>query len=169
LGRRSRLGLSLLAKTIAQSQALFDALKPLGVPVHFHTIRGAGHGGPGFAGRNIDEMVKSFFDQALKSDAPITPQAALTESAAPADAPLPPTPPNAPGGAPPNAGARRAIPWETILAHDDKNHDGKISREEFGGPPQLFDRLDRNHDGFITRDEHEAVFPPPPGNRPPQP
>ncbi|HYR59196.1 MAG TPA: hypothetical protein VEO95_11220, partial [Chthoniobacteraceae bacterium] len=58
------------------------------------------------------------------------------------------------GASPP--GARRGIPWEAILARDDKNKDGKISREEFSGPPALFDRLDRNHDGFITREEHEA-------------
>jgi hypothetical protein len=155
--------------TINQSELLFEALKPLGVSVHFHTIHGAGHGGPGFAGREIDEMVKSFFDQTLTSDKPIAPQALLTESAAPADTALPPGATNAPGRPEPKPGARRGPSWEAVLARDDKNHDGKISREEFHGPPQLFDRLDRNHDGFITREEHEAFFPPSPASPPPQP
>jgi len=35
----------------------------------------------------------------------------------------------------------------------DKNGDGKISRDEFPGPPQFFDRLDANGDGFLTPDE----------------
>jgi Ca2+-binding EF-hand superfamily protein len=35
----------------------------------------------------------------------------------------------------------------------DKNSDGKISRDEFQGPPQFFDRLDANGDGVITEDE----------------
>ncbi|MBI3951903.1 MAG: EF-hand domain-containing protein [Acidobacteria bacterium] len=39
----------------------------------------------------------------------------------------------------------------------DKNGDGKISRDEFPGPPQFFDRLDANHDGFITQEEMERM------------
>ncbi|HEY2157669.1 MAG TPA: EF-hand domain-containing protein [Isosphaeraceae bacterium] len=35
----------------------------------------------------------------------------------------------------------------------DKNGDGKVSREEYSGPPALFDRLDSNSDGFLVRDE----------------
>jgi len=31
----------------------------------------------------------------------------------------------------------------------DKNGDGKVSRDEFPGPPQFFDRLDANGDGFV--------------------
>jgi len=38
---------------INQSQILFDALKKAGVSAHFHTIHGAGHGGPGFGGRTL--------------------------------------------------------------------------------------------------------------------
>lgn len=41
----------------------------------------------------------------------------------------------------------------------DTNHDGKISRDEWKGPADSFDRLDSNHDGFITREER------PQGNR----
>jgi len=37
----------------------------------------------------------------------------------------------------------------------DKNHDKKISRDEFPStlPQQMFDRLDENHDGFISEEE----------------
>jgi acetyl esterase/lipase len=51
---------------INQSQLLFEALKKTGVSAHFHTIHGAGHGGPGFAGQDISGMVSTFFDQRLK-------------------------------------------------------------------------------------------------------
>ncbi len=48
-----------------QSELLFEALKKVGVSVRLHTIEGAGHG-PGFGGREIDEMVTTFFDHHLK-------------------------------------------------------------------------------------------------------
>jgi acetyl esterase/lipase len=134
---------------INQSQLLFDALKKAGVSAHFHTIHGAGHGGTGFNGRDINEMVTAFFEERLKSSSAKI-DALSTESTADPAAMARDPRANAP------AGQRRGIPWEVILNRDDKNKDGKISREEFSGPPQLFDRLDRNHDGFITRDEHEA-------------
>jgi hypothetical protein len=35
----------------------------------------------------------------------------------------------------------------------DKDNDGRVSREEFSGPGQLFERFDRNNDGYINRDE----------------
>jgi Ca2+-binding EF-hand superfamily protein len=35
----------------------------------------------------------------------------------------------------------------------DKNKDGKISKDEWQGPAQLFDRIDENHDGFIDKEE----------------
>ena len=35
----------------------------------------------------------------------------------------------------------------------DKNGDGKLSKDEFAGPAQLFDRLDANHDGTLTMPE----------------
>jgi len=137
-----------------QSELLFDALKKAGVSVHFHTIHGAGHGN-GFAGKNIDDMVNAFFDRNLKTTSATrsAPEVLTTESTTSATGPdrAPPG-----GGAPAQPGGALRIPWEAILSRDDKNQDGKISREEFSGPAQLFDRLDRNHDGFITREEYEA-------------
>ena len=46
-----------------------------------------------------------------------------------------------------------------ILNRNDKDKDGKLSREEFPGSPELWGRLDANKDGFVTRDEHERAFP----------
>ena len=35
----------------------------------------------------------------------------------------------------------------------DKNSDGKVSREEFPGPDEIFGRLDKDGDGFIIKSE----------------
>ena len=40
----------------------------------------------------------------------------------------------------------------------DKNGDGKLSREEFTGPPELFEQIDADKDGFVTRDEAMKFF-----------
>ena len=40
-----------------------------------------------------------------------------------------------------------------IIEQFDINKDGKISKDEWKGPPAIFDRLDHNRDGFITADE----------------
>jgi hypothetical protein len=40
--------------------------------------------------------------------------------------------------------------WNWLKARFDLNHDGVITRQEFGGPAEFFDRLDRNHDGALT-------------------
>ena len=134
-----------------QSQLLFEALKKAAVSAHLHTIHGAGHG-QGFAGKNIDDSVDEFFKKNLKENtsARSTPEALATESVASA---MGPDRAQLPGA---NPGVRRRIPWEAVLARDDKNKDGKISSEEFSGPPALFKILDHNHDGFVTREEYEA-------------
>jgi len=134
-----------------QSEILFDALKKSGVSAHFHTIHGAGHGGPGFAGKNIEEMVAAFFDERLKSGSPKI-ESLATESTA--------------DSAPAPGAQRRGPAWEAVLARDDKDKDGKVSREEFSGPKQLFDLIDANRDGFITREEHEAFLSRAPGAQP---
>jgi Ca2+-binding EF-hand superfamily protein len=40
----------------------------------------------------------------------------------------------------------------------DKNGDGKVSKEEFPGPPERFARLDKDADGFVTIQEFEAAM-----------
>lgn len=47
-----------------------------------------------------------------------------------------------------------------FVARLDTDGDGKVSREEFDGPPEHFPQFDRNRDGFIT--EEEAPKGPPP-------
>jgi hypothetical protein len=50
---------------------------------------------------------------------------------------------------------------------DDSNGDGKVSRDEFTGPADLFAKLDSNGDGYITKDEIKNQGPPngpPPDN-----
>jgi len=47
-----------------------------------------------------------------------------------------------------------------FVARLDKDHDGRVSRAEFDGPPDAFDRLDKNHDGYLTEDEAPKEAPP---------
>jgi hypothetical protein len=44
------------------------------------------------------------------------------------------------------------MPKEFIKA-EDGNGDGKVSKDEFGGPDTLFDQWDKNQDGFIELSE----------------
>lgn len=48
-----------------------------------------------------------------------------------------------------------------LIADFDRNRDGRVSRDEFPGPPAVFARIDNNRDGFIDLDEAAAA--PPPG------
>jgi hypothetical protein len=43
--------------------------------------------------------------------------------------------------------------WDWLAARFDANHDGRITREEFTGSPEWFDRLDRDRDGAITQSD----------------
>ena len=49
------------------------------------------------------------------------------------------------GGGPP--------PPEKMMRRMDENGDGKISRQEFLGPPNRFDMIDADKDGFLTVEE----------------
>ena len=50
--------------------------------------------------------------------------------------------------------------WAQLLERSDADDDGKISKDEFKGPDEVFDRLDKNGDGAITEDEMKGA-----GNR----
>ena len=140
---------------INQSQLLFEALKKAGVSVHFHTIKGAGHG-QGFGGPEIEPMVSAFFDQKLKAQPlPANLGAAQTStSAASADGARP----KGKAGMTPPTG-RPGLTWAQVSAREDVAADGRVPRDKFRGPPPLFDRLDRNHDGFLSKEDFDEALP----------
>ncbi|HBE03459.1 MAG TPA: calcium sensor EFh [Spirochaetia bacterium] len=39
------------------------------------------------------------------------------------------------------------------IRKDDVNQDGIVTREEFKGPPAIFEKIDQNHDGSLSEDE----------------
>lgn len=45
---------------------------------------------------------------------------------------------------------------EDVIKKLDKDGDGKVSREEWTGPPQAFDKIDADSDGAITKEEIPA-------------
>ncbi len=137
-----------------QNTLLFEALKKAGLTVHIHTIAGAGHG-PGIGGKEVDAMVQEFFDRYLKGDAKPDGNAIATHGTAN----LPPGLVNGPAGAAargaPGPVRRPNVDWARV-SRDDGNSDGVVTREEFKGPPPLFDILDTNHDGKLTKDDFAA-------------
>lgn len=54
---------------LQQSEALNDALKKAGVETKLHVVKGAGHGGPGFASREMFRAEEAFFAKHLKPKA----------------------------------------------------------------------------------------------------
>lgn len=56
---------------------------------------------------------------------------------------------------PPAAAQNRAA---AVMKKNDRNGDGRISREEWQGPPPAFGRLDNDGDGFVSREELDARF-----------
>jgi len=44
-------------------------------------------------------------------------------------------------------------PARGMIAHDDLDGDGRVSKEEFPGPDEHFTRFDLDGDGFINREE----------------
>ena len=53
----------------------------------------------------------------------------------------------------PRAGRSRPAAGPDWFQKMDRNHDGDVSRREFLGPRDQFDRLDRDNDGLIDADE----------------
>lgn len=136
---------------INQSQLLYDGLKRAGVSVHFHIIKGAGHG-KGFSGPEIEPMVGDFFDRVLKAE-PLPPNlgpAKTSESKAS----------SASEAAEGKAGATRragAMKWAHVRRIEGVEDHGRVARNQFKGPAALFDRLDRNRDGFVSKADFTAV------------
>lgn len=56
----------------------------------------------------------------------------------------------------PGGGPRGGFTFDRLLERHDKNKDGKVTREEWQGPAQMFDQMDRNSDGVVVKDEFEA-------------
>ena len=68
------------------------------------------------------------------------------------------------GGAPPEPGGqdmRRSPNGRGFVRRLDRNNDGRVSREEFDGPPEHFSRVDRNGDGFVSEEEARMLPPQP--------
>ncbi|HEY6166827.1 MAG TPA: alpha/beta hydrolase fold domain-containing protein [Verrucomicrobiae bacterium] len=134
-----------------QSELLYHALKSAGVRVHFHTLKGAGHGN-GFGGPELEAMVRGFFDRHLKGKTAADDEPLASATSGPGIA----TPTGArPAQPPQGAGRGPGISWDQIRAREDANGDGRVTREEFKGPPPLFERFDRNHDGVLTEKDFE--------------
>jgi hypothetical protein len=70
----------------------------------------------------------------------------------------------APKGPPPRRRPTRAEDQARFIARLDQDGDGKVSAEEFDGPPEHFEEADANNDGYI---ETAEVPPPPPPCAPP--
>jgi hypothetical protein len=45
--------------------------------------------------------------------------------------------------------------WKWLAERYDLDRNGKITRDEFEGPSELFERLDRNHDGVLTSSDFD--------------
>jgi Ca2+-binding EF-hand superfamily protein len=63
--------------------------------------------------------------------------------------------PAKPDGAAPEEARRADRPPLGRLKAMDRDDDGRVGRDEFSGPPAMFDRLDADHDGFIDRTDRK--------------
>jgi acetyl esterase/lipase len=126
-----------------QSQLLFEALKSAGVHVRFHTLKGAGHGA-GFAGKELETMVREFFDRHLKNASNAAADTPVAEATMGRGQPILEHR---------RGGERGRISWETVRQREAVADDGRVTKADFKGPPSMFERLDRNQDGVISKDD----------------
>ena len=56
----------------------------------------------------------------------------------------------------PPGGSRGGFNFDALLERSDGNGDGKLAREEWQGPEQVFGMMDENNDGVVTEEEFEA-------------
>jgi hypothetical protein len=74
------------------------------------------------------------------------------------------------GGAGPGAGwfhpSQTLYGWSWLARRMDANRDDAVTREEFSGPPELFDRLDRDGDGRLTAADFDWPGMPPGEDKP---
>jgi hypothetical protein len=49
--------------------------------------------------------------------------------------------------------AQGGQPPEIMIQKQDKDGDGRISRDEWRGPPEKFDKIDQDRDGFLSLEE----------------
>ena len=52
-------------------------------------------------------------------------------------------------------GSQSRYSWQWLVDRFGAGHKGKITRADFRGPAECFDRLDRNHDGVLTADDFD--------------
>ncbi|MCB1226347.1 MAG: prolyl oligopeptidase family serine peptidase, partial [Verrucomicrobiales bacterium] len=129
---------------INQSESLYAALVEAGIPTRFITIQGGGHG-RGFPSEPLVEIANVFFDKNLRGNAEAAdwPKAMTSElKAAAANLQRPDN-------------ARPRIPFAILQRREDTNGDGQITRDEFKGPPAIFDHLDKNGDQVLTKSDWE--------------
>jgi dienelactone hydrolase len=52
----------------------------------------------------------------------------------------------------------RGLTASQVISNSDHDGDARLSRDEFRGPPQAFDRIDADGDALLTREELEAFW-----------
>jgi hypothetical protein len=67
-----------------------------------------------------------------------------------------PGPPGAGAGARRSGGFRGGFTLDRLLERHDGDKDGKVTREEWQGPEQVFGQMDQDSDGVITKEEFQA-------------
>lgn len=147
---------------INQSQLLYDGLKMAGVSVHFHTIKGAGHG-QGFGGPEIEPMVSAFFDRLLKAESvpPNLGPATTSDSSA---SRVTATPAGR-AGMSREAGTMR---WDQVRRIEGVEDDGRVGRDRLRGPDGKYEidgarwtyrERDFVMDGVLLKPEGRGPFP----------